>query len=142
MYDPKTKQQYYQLKIPSSLHLKKAKPVCSKLMCLLIVVSFLDIRGIVRDKFISKGETEPAFLYIYTAASTGRCGAEKTTQEWRTDDWILHHNNAPPYSVLSVQEFMVKNGTTVVLHLPCSPHVAPCNSSFSRTSVGTEGKKI
>jgi len=40
-------------------------------------------------------------------------------QKWYIGDGFLHHNNAPAHS-LTVQEFLAKNGMTVVLHPPYS----------------------
>jgi hypothetical protein len=38
--------------------------------------------------------------------------------------WILHHDNAPAHSTLSVQEFWATNSMTVVTHPPTihTPH--------------------
>ena len=43
------------------------------------------------------------------------------------DDWVLHHNNAPAITALSIREFLVKKNIPVLLHPPYSPNLAPCN---------------
>jgi hypothetical protein len=39
--------------------------------------------------------------------------------------WILHHNNTPAHTALSVWEFLASKQITVLEHLPCSPDLAP-----------------
>ena len=43
------------------------------------------------------------------------------------DDWVLHHDNAPAHTALSVREFLAKKNIPVLPHPLCSPHLAPCD---------------
>jgi hypothetical protein len=43
------------------------------------------------------------------------------------DNWVLHHDNAPGHTVLSVQEFLAMKNIPVLPHLPYSPDLAPCD---------------
>ena len=43
------------------------------------------------------------------------------------DNWILHHDNAPCHTVISVIEFMSKKGIPVVPQPPHSPDLSPCD---------------
>jgi len=43
------------------------------------------------------------------------------------DDWVLHHDNAPAHTVLSIREFLAKENIPVLPHRPYSPNLAPCN---------------
>ena len=43
------------------------------------------------------------------------------------DFWMLHHNNAPCYTAISVNEFLAKKGTSVVPQPPYSPDLSPCD---------------
>jgi len=43
------------------------------------------------------------------------------------DDWVLHHNNAPAHTALSIRQFLVKKNIPVLPHPPYSPDLAPCD---------------
>ena len=43
------------------------------------------------------------------------------------NNWLLHHENAPCHMVISVVEFLAKQGIPVVPQLPYSPDLSPCD---------------
>jgi len=43
------------------------------------------------------------------------------------DDWVLHHDNAPAHTALSIREFLAKKNIPVLPHPPYSPDLAPCD---------------
>ena len=43
------------------------------------------------------------------------------------DDWVLHHDNAPAHTALSIREFLAKKNIPTLQHLPYSPDLAPCD---------------
>jgi hypothetical protein len=43
---------------------------------------------------------------------------------------MLHHDNAPCHTAISVNKFLAKKGISVVLQPPYSPDLSPCD--FSR----------
>jgi len=43
------------------------------------------------------------------------------------DNWMLHHDNAPCHTAISANEFLAKNGISVVPHPPYSPDLSPCD---------------
>jgi len=43
------------------------------------------------------------------------------------DNWVLHHDNAPAHTVLSIREFLAKKSIPVLPHPPYSPDLAPCD---------------
>jgi len=49
----------------------------------------------------------------------------KTTQTFANNSWILHHDNAPAHTALSVREFLATKRVTVLKHPACSPDLAP-----------------
>jgi len=54
----------------------------------------------------------------------------KRVQRVRTDiadDWVLHHDNAPAHSALSIREFLAKENIPALPHPPYSPDLAPCD---------------
>ena len=49
----------------------------------------------------------------------------KWLELWSTDNWHLHHNNAPAHSLHLIHTFLMKNQTPVVHQPPYSPDMAP-----------------
>ena len=43
------------------------------------------------------------------------------------DNWMLHHDNAPCHTAISVTEFLAKKGIPVVPQPPYSPDLSPCD---------------
>jgi len=43
------------------------------------------------------------------------------------DTWMLHHDNAPCHTAISVNEFLAKKGISVVPQPPYSPDLSPCD---------------
>ena len=43
------------------------------------------------------------------------------------DDWVLHHDNAPAHTALSIREFLAKENIPVLSHPPYSPDLALCD---------------
>jgi len=59
---------------------------------------------------------------------------QKQVQRVRTDiadDWVLHHDNAPAHTALSIREFLVKKNIPVLPHPPYSPDLALCDFCLS-----------
>ena len=54
----------------------------------------------------------------------------KRVQRVRTDiadDWVLHHDNTPAHTALSIREFLAKKSIPGLPHPPYSPDLAPCD---------------
>jgi len=86
---------------------------------------FFDSRGIVHKEFVPPGQTvNPAFYKDVLEQ------LRKRFQRVRTDiadDWVLHHDNAPAHTALSVGEFLAKKYIPVLPHPPYSSDLAPCD---------------
>ena len=81
--------------------------------------------GIVHKEFVPPGQTVNHAFY-------------KDVLEWlwkwvqwvRRDiayDWVLHHDNAPAYTALSIQEFLAKKNVPVLPRPPYRPDLALCD---------------
>jgi len=46
------------------------------------------------------------------------------------DDWVLHYDNPPAHTALSIREFLAKKNIPVLPHPPFSPDLAPCDFYF------------
>ena len=49
---------------------------------------------------------------------------QKRRASWAGKTWILHHDNAPAHTALSVKQFLVLKEITMLHHPPYSPHLA------------------
>jgi hypothetical protein len=58
--------------------------------------------------------------------SYGTC-QPKTSGKMAEPGRILHHDNAPAHTALSVQRFLASKNMAVVPHPPYSPNLAPCD---------------
>ena len=43
------------------------------------------------------------------------------------DDWVLHHDNAPAHTALSIRESLAKKNIPVLPHPPYNTDLAPCD---------------
>ena len=46
---------------------------------------------------------------------------------WEAHAWMLHYDNAPVHTALSIRQFLTERNTATLEHLPYSPNVAPCD---------------
>ena len=63
-------------------------------------------------------------LEALTGVSWSACQrilTEESPELWRSGGWLLHHDNAPAHTALSVRQFLTKNDTTMALHPPLLP---------------------
>jgi transposase len=51
----------------------------------------------------------------------------KRPEAWTKKTWMLHHDNAPPHTLLLIREFLAKQEKIVVPQPPYSPDLAPAN---------------
>jgi len=122
-YDPETKRQSSEWHTKSSPRPKKARMSRSTVKTMIIV--FFDSRGIVHKEFVPPGQTVNHTFYKDVLERL-----RKWVQRVRTDiadDWVLHHDNAPAHTWLSVREFLAKKNIPVLPHPPYSPDLAPCD---------------
>ena len=124
-YDLETKLQSCQWKSPMSLWPKKARQSKSKVKVMLI--TFFDVRGIVHSEFLPQGQMINQQVYKEILQLLLCSVPEKRRELWQDKSWLLHHNNAPAYNALSIQQFLTKKNITVLEQSPYSPDLAPCD---------------
>jgi len=51
-------------------------------------------------------------------SSCQRILTEERPEMWRSGEWLLHHDNVPAHTALSLRQFLTKNGMTTASHPP------------------------
>jgi len=105
VYDPETKQMSSQWNIASSQP-KKARQVKSNVKTMLI--AFFNIDGLVRHEFVPRGQTVNKEFYKTVLQCLRDAVRRHCPEKWCSDNWILHHDNAPAHRALTTNEFLVK----------------------------------
>jgi len=93
---------------------------------------FFDIRGIVHYEFVQTGQTVHQVYYMEVLERQREKVRWKRPNLFANNSWILHHNNAPAHTALSVREFSVTKQITVLKHPAYSPDLAPVTFFCSR----------
>ena len=124
-YDPETKRQSCQWKSVSSPRPKKPRLQRSQVKVMLI--TFFDHQGMVHHEFVPQGQTVNQHFYKEVLTSLVNKIPQKQRASWAGKTWILHHDNAPAHTALSVKQFLVSKEITTLHHPPYLPDLAPCN---------------
>ena len=83
-----------------------------------------DIREIVHNEFVPTGQTVNQ-VYYFEVLKRLREKVRRKRPEIFANSWILHHDNTPAHTALSVREFLATKQITVLEHPACSPDLAP-----------------
>ena len=124
-YDPETKRQSLQWKTPGSPRPKKARMSRSRVKVMLI--AFFDQKGLVHHEFVPDGQTVNQTFYKQVLDRLHRRVRRCRRARWAERTWLLHHDNAPAHTALSVRQFLAQKQTAVLDHPPYSPDLAPCD---------------
>jgi transposase len=89
-----------------------------------------DIKGIVHYEFVRTGHTVNQVYYLEVPKRLREKVRRKRLELFPNNSWILHHNNAPAHTALSVREFLATKQITVLEHPAYSPDLTP-NYFFS-----------
>lgn len=135
-YDPETKRQSSQWLSPNARHPKKAR--MSKSRVKTMIITFFDSCGIVHKEFVPSGQTVNQVYYRQVLERL-----RKRVNRVRPDiarNWILHHDNAPCHTALSVSQYLASKGIAVLQQPPYSPDMSPCDFFlFPRTKSVVKG---
>ena len=52
---------------------------------------------------------------------------DKRRDLWENNTWVLHHDNAPAHSALSIRQFLVERNVQTLEQPPYSPDLPPCD---------------
>ena len=82
-------------------------------------------RGIVHYEFVPTGQTVNQVYYLEVLERLREKVRRKRLELFAKNSWILHHDNAPAHTALSVREFLATKQVTVLEHPAYSPDIAP-----------------
>lgn len=122
-YDPETKRQSREWHTANSPRPKKARMSKSKIKSMLIC--FFDSQGIVHKEFVPPGQTVNQTFYREVLERLRKRVARVRPGIART--WMLHHDNAPCHTAVSINEFLADKSIPVVPQPPYSPDLSPCD---------------
>ena len=91
------------------------------------MIAFFDVRGMVHHEFLPQGQTVNQHVYKEILQCLFRSVREKRRDLWESNTWLLHHDNAPAHTALSIRKFLVEKNITVLEQPPYSPDLAPCD---------------
>ena len=90
-----------------------------------MLLTFFDIRGIVHYKFVPTGQTVNQVYYLEVLERLREKVRWKRPELFANNSWILHQDNAPTHTALSVREFLATKQITVLEHPAYSLDLGP-----------------
>jgi len=96
-----------------------------------MLICFFDSQAVVHKEFVPQRQTvnkQYCREILERLRKRVHCVRPETA-----DTWMLHHDNGPCHTAISVRKLLTKNGIPVVQHPPYSPDLSPCDF-FSRNS--------
>ena len=97
-----------------------------------MLLTFFDIRGIGHYEFVPTGQTVNQVYYLEVLKRLCEKVIWKRPELFANNSWILHHDNAPAHTALSVREILATKQITVLEHPTYSPDLAPNDFFCSR----------
>jgi hypothetical protein len=110
----------------------------SNIKSMLVIV--FDCEGIDHQEFVPPGQTVNQNYHLEVLKHLREQVHQNHLEQWWNQDWLLHHDNVPVHTALSVQRILASKNMAVVPHLPYSPDLAPCGFFlFSRMKSKLKG---
>jgi len=95
-----------------------------------MLIIFVDIRGIVHKEFVPPDQTLNGKFYCEFLRRLRENVRRKQPEIWKNGNWLLHHDNAPAHTSISVKEFLTKVTCllfpTLPTHLTWPPAIYTC----------------
>jgi len=127
-YDPETKRQSQEWHTSASPRQKKGKMSKSKIKTM--PICFFDSQGIVHNNFVSQDQTVNQHFYKEVLERLRKRVIRVRPNIKNT--WMLHHDNAPCHTAISINQFSVTKNIPVAPQPPYSPHLSFCDFFVSK----------
>ena len=82
--------------------------------CQINVDYFFDIEGIMHKEFVPTGQMVNGKLYCDILRRLRENIWCIRPDKWRSNSWVLHHDNALAYASLVMRQFLASANTTVI----------------------------
>ena len=89
--------------------------------------TFFDLRDMIQYEFLPPDQTVNQHVYKEILQRLLRSEREKRRDLWESNTWLLHNDNAPAHTALSIRKFLADKNITVLGQPPYSPDFAPCD---------------
>ena len=89
--------------------------------------TFFDVRGMEHYEFLPQGQTVNNHVYKEILQRLLYSVREKRRYLWGSNTWLLHHDNAPAHTALSIWKFLADKNLSVLEQPPYSPDLAQSN---------------
>ena len=120
---------------------KKGRQVRSIIKLMLII--FVEIRGVVHKEFVPPGQTDNWKIYCEVLRRLRENVRRKQPEILKNGNWLLHRDNAPAHSSLGVKEFFTKTKVTAVTHPAYSLDLAACDLYvFPKMKLRLKGRRF
>jgi len=90
-----------------------------------MLICFFDSQRIVHTKFVPQAQTVNQFYYREILESQRK--RVVFVRPSIANNWMLHHDNAPCHTAISVIEILAQKGIPVAPQSPYSPDMSPCD---------------
>ena len=87
--------------------------------------SSTEVNGVMHSEFLPEGQSVNKEYYLRVMKRLREQIRREKADLWKTNLWILHHDNAPSYKAIIVNEFLAENSTNIIEQQPYSPDMAP-----------------
>ncbi|XP_026811283.1 histone-lysine N-methyltransferase SETMAR-like [Rhopalosiphum maidis] len=119
------------------LHQGKNRISKSKIKSMLIC--FFDSHGIVHKEFVPQGQTVNQHFYKEVLEKLRKRVIRVRPNIKNT--WVLHHDNAPCHTAISISQFLATKNIPVAPQPPYSPNLSPCDFFlFPRIKIHLKGR--
>jgi transposase len=94
-------------------------------------------------EFTSEGQTINQDLYLAVLRHLREAARRKQPEMWTAGSWLLHHDNAPAHTALSIREFLAKHPIPAIPQPPYSPdHSPPDFFLFPTLKIALKGRRF
>ena len=107
-----------------------------------MLIAFFDTDGLVHHANVPRGQTVNEEFSKTVLQCLCNAVRRHRPEKWCSDNWILHHDNAPAHRAVTTNEFLVKRNIPSLPHPPYSPDLAPCDFLFPQQKKTMKGHRF